>query len=324
MASRGEGYDVVFFVSREDLRGIRTKVGDYVETAAFAARYPDLGTAVIRFGDPTTSLDMDDERCVVTQDRCGAVDLTRCRLFAYFPASFEPEDVSLRPAGTGDAEGVYDHRQWRVVAEYLEAALPRFGACVNEPLRARAGCNKLIQRDALRRAGLALPATTVGTARPGSRGPVMRKNLSETGRRDLDSPAVLAGAGEPASDAVPWLWQDYVAAEAEYRVYVMGEAITAVRIATPERARMPDMRYRALSEADFALVDDLGPHGARLIAATRELGLGYAVYDALPMGETLFVTEVNTNGTWFQWPAPIRAVIAERFHAFVHRLAIRG
>jgi hypothetical protein len=33
------------------------------------------------------------------------------------------------------------------------------------------------------------------------------------------------------------------------------------------------------------------------------------------------LTEVNTNGTWFQWPDPIRAEIAARFHAFVRRLA---
>lgn len=323
MARRGEGYDVVFFVSREDLRGIRSLVGDYVEAASFAARYPELRTAVIRFGDPTTEFAMDDERCVVIQECCGAVDLTRCRLFAYFPASFEPEDVSLRPAQVGDVGGAYDHRQWRVVAEYLETALPRFGACVNEPLRARAGCNKLIQRSALHHAGLAMPATIVGTSRPNLPGPAMRKNLSETGRRDVETPAVLADAEEPASDVVPWIWQDFIAAEAEYRIYVMGEAITTVRIATPERTRVPDMRYRALREVDFALIDDLGAHGARLIAATRALGLRYAVYDALPMGGTLFVTEVNTNGTWFQWPMPIRTVIAERFHAFVHGLAAR-
>lgn len=316
---RGAAHDVVFLVSNPELQGIRTKVGDYVETAAFARRYPELRVAVIRFLDPSTRVVFDDGRCVIAQDACGAVDLGACRLFVYFPASFEPEDVALAPAADP-----FDHRQWRVVAEYLEAALPRFGACVNEPLKARAGCNKLVQRAALARAGLALPptlATNDGGAIGAMARPAVRKNLSETGRRDVEGPARLVGPGAPVEPATaPEIWQAFVPAEAEYRIYVMDDEVTAVRIATPDRAGAVDMRYRPLALADFGLAD-LGAHEAALRRATRELGLRYAVYDALPLGEALFVTEVNTNGTWFQWPADIRALIAERFHRFVRRLA---
>jgi hypothetical protein len=308
----GEAFDVVFMVSNPALRGIRTEVGDYVETVAFARRYPELRVATLRFLDPSTRVLIDDERCVVAQDACGAVDLRKTRLFVYFPASFEPEDVALAPSADD-----YAHRQWRVIAEYLETALPRFGACLNEPLKARAGCNKLVQRAALLRAGLSLPPT-VATNAPidASPGPVVGKYLSETGRRGVESPARLLGAGEAAADRVPVLIQGFVPAEAEYRIYVMGDEVTAVRIATPDRAEAVDMRYRRLTPADFALAD-LGDHVPRLVSATRALGLGYAVYDALPMGDALYVTEVNTNGTWFQWPDAIRALVAERFHRFV-------
>lgn len=310
---RGEAFDVVFMVSNPALRVIRTVVGDYVETAAFARRYPELRVATLRFLDPSTRVVIDDERCVVAQDACGAVELRATCLFVYFPASFEPEDVALVP--TADD---YDHRQWRVIAEYLETALPRFGACLNEPLKARAGCNKLVQRVALARAGLSLPAT-LATNEP-TRGPSCRpavgKYLSETGRRGVESPARLLGPGEAVANRAPLLIQDFVPAEAEYRIYVMGDEVTAVRIATPDRVNAVDMRYRPLTPADFALVD-LGDHATRLVRATRELGLGYAVYDALPVGAALYVTEVNTNGTWFQWPDAIRALVADRFHRFV-------
>lgn len=332
MTAPGNAYDVVFLVSNEDLQGIRTRVGDYVETELFAARYPRLRTAVIRFADPTSRVEIGDDRCVVTQDRCGPVDLARSGLFVYLPASFEPEDVALRPPRPDDPDGHYVHRQWRVIAEYLEAALPRFGLCVNEPTRARAGCNKLIQRQAAVRAGVPIPSTVVtndaqAAARAFARGTAVTKYVSETGRRDgatrtrfLDANVLAA----PGFDAAPAIFQAYVAADVEYRIYVMNDDVLPVRIATPDRARDPDMRFHVFTDDDFSVADGLAEHAPMLRRYARELGLRYAVFDALPASNELLVTEVNTNGTWFQWPAPIRTLVAERFHGFVHRLAIEA
>ncbi|MEX2650158.1 MAG: hypothetical protein WD673_14195 [Alphaproteobacteria bacterium] len=138
----------------------------------------------------------------------------------------------------------------------------------------------------------------------------MTKYVSETGRRDgatrtrfLDAEALAA----PGFDAQPAIVQAYVPAVAEYRVYVMDDDVLPVRIATPDRARDPDMRYRAFTNDDFSVADGLAEHAPMLRRYARELGLRYAVFDALPAGKELLVTEVNTNGTWFQWPAPIRS-----------------
>ncbi|MSP84036.1 MAG: hypothetical protein EXQ94_14295 [Alphaproteobacteria bacterium] len=320
-------YDVVFFVSNPELRGLKQSVGDYVETAGFAARYPSLRCATIRFSDPSTVVAIGDDACVIAQDHIGAVDIAKSRFFVYFPASFEPEDVSLHPVRHDVPHAHYLHRQWRVVAEYLEASLPRFGRCLNQPLLARAGCNKLIQRRAARSAGARLAPTMVANHRDAvlpllDRGPAITKYLSETGRADGGTRAGFVAAGNLGDlRPAPAIVQSYIAAEYEYRVYVMGDGVTAIRIRTPDREAAPDARYRDYVDSDFTILDGLGAHDPLFLRITRELGLNYAVYDALPLGDDLFINEVNTNGTWFQWPAPIRSEITDRFHAFVHRLA---
>jgi hypothetical protein len=75
MPPRDSAYDVAFLVSDEQLHGIRAPVGDDLGAATFAARFPELKTALIRFSDPTADVGIDDERRIVTQRRLGPVGL---------------------------------------------------------------------------------------------------------------------------------------------------------------------------------------------------------------------------------------------------------
>jgi len=127
---------------------------------------------------------------------------------------------------------------------------------------------------------------------------------------------------DPAACKAPLIYQRYVDADHELRIYVMDDEVTAVAIRTGGRAAQPDMRFRSFTAEDFAITDEARPHEPVLRRTARALGLRYAVFDAFPAeGGGMTLSELNTNGIWSQWAEPIRTAVRDRFHAFVHRVA---
>jgi len=311
--------ELVFFVAASS----RNFLGDYLEIALFCERYPSIDTGVVHFGEPSSEIVIADGHTSIYQDQCGHLELDRVQAFVYFPVSFEPEDVALRTPQRVLEEGFYHHRQWRVVTQWIEYALPQFGRCLNEPLKARAAANKLIQRCAFQ-SPLAEPTTWVGNHdRTGafleSRRAVT-KNLSEghhigeffgDGRRLAE---VAVGADGNLREA-PTLLQERLDADIELRTYVIGDRVFTLELSRERTSEaVPDIRATKLTVDDVRLSEAWHRFDDDLIACTRRLGLSYAVFDLIPDGDTLYVLEVNSNGVWTgrtQAASPIRDVFHE-------------
>ena len=312
--------DLVFFVTPPWRTTRAGDAGDYLSVARFAERFPDIETRTVHFNDPSSEITVTDGRMVLRQDGCGTIDLSGASAFVYFPYSFEPEDLTLRPPERAREDGSWEHRQWRAIQAWLENALPTWGRCLNAPLKARAASNKLIQMAAFR-LPLAVPPTWIGndagaaTFLAGRR--AVAKNLSEgtftgellgEGRILLARPAAESDGG---ARAAPIILQERIDAPVELRSYVIGDRVLTLEMsrAGTDEAH-PDVRARGLSAKDVALSEAWRRFDDDLIACARRLELGYAVFDLIPVGETLYVLEVNANGvwtgTWQQAGAPVR------------------
>ena len=106
-------------------------LGDYLETGRFRQCYPDLDVRVVQFNDPTSEVAITAEGAWLRQERCGAIDLHAAKAFVYFPCSFEPEDLALRPPDRAGEQGLYHHRQWRVVTSLDRAFAAAVGAAAS-------------------------------------------------------------------------------------------------------------------------------------------------------------------------------------------------
>ena len=324
------GADVVFIVTPPWQTTRYGGAGDYMDVALFRSRFPDLVARTVRFNDPSTDVEIAGGRALLHQDECGTIDLARVATFVYFPYSFEPEDVALRPPDRSLPDHHWEHRQWRAIGAWLEDSLPRFGRCLNDPAKARAASNKLIQLSAFRHP-LVVPPTWVGNTKAGSfldgRRTVV-KNLSEgtytgellgLGRILLARPAA---EGDGAHRSAPVILQQRVDAPVELRTYVIGERVLTLessRARTTEDA--PDVRQHGLRPEDVRLTDDWRRFDADLVACARRLGLGYAVFDLMPEGDLLHVLEVNPNGVWTGTWAEVGRPIRDALHEHVAAMA---
>jgi glutathione synthase/RimK-type ligase-like ATP-grasp enzyme len=323
--------DLVFFVTPPWRATRAGDAGDYLDTERFRARFPDLAVSVVHFNDPSSEVTVIDGRTVLHQADCGTIELSAAHAFVYFPYSFEAEDLALRPPNRGQSDGPWEHRQWRAVMAWLEHAMPGWGRCLNDPVRARAASNKLIQMAAFR-LPLAVPPTWIGNDASaaafldGRR--VVAKNLSEgtftgelvgEGRILLARPATAAdGAPRPA----PVILQERIDAAVELRTYVIGERVLTLEVSrgrTDEAT--PDVRSRGLRAEDVRLSDAWHRFDADLVACARRLELGYAVFDIIPVGETLYVLEVNANGVWTGTWAEAGATVRDALHEYIAGLA---
>ncbi len=323
--------DLVFLVTPPWRTTRAGDAGDYLAVAHFAARFPEIETRVVYFNDPSTEITVVADRTMLRQDGCGTIALSGASAYVYFPYSFEPEDLSLRPPERARDDGHWEHRQWRAIQAWIEHALPVWGRCLNAPLKARAASNKLIQMSAFR-LPMAVPPTWIGNdATAGSflkERRAVAKNLSEgtfTGELLGEGRIVLA---RPADEhdykarSAPIILQERVDAPVELRAYVIGERVLTLEMsrAGTDEAN-PDVRARGLGASDVRLSEAWRHFDADLVACARRLELGYAVFDLMPVGETLFVLEVNANGvwtgTWEEAGAPVRDVLHEHIAQLV-------
>ncbi|MDA0218636.1 MAG: hypothetical protein O3B22_03500 [Proteobacteria bacterium] len=312
--------DLVFFVTPPWRTTRAGDAGDYLSIERFRQRFPEIETRTVFFNDPSTRVRVQGDVTVLQQDGCGTIELSAASAYVYFPYSFEPEDLTLRPPERAREEGHWEHRQWRAIQAWIESAAPVWGRCLNAPLKARAASNKLIQMSAFR-LPLAVPPTWIGN--DASAGAFLAgrrsvaKNLSEgtfTGELLGEGRILLArsaGAQDGAARDAPIILQERIDAPLELRSYVIGEKVLTLEMsrAGTDEAN-PDVRARGLGPGDVGLSQAWRRFDADLIACARRLELGYAVFDLMPVGETLFVLEVNANGvwtgTWEKAGAPVR------------------
>lgn len=327
-----ERSDIVFFVTPPWRTTRAGDAGDYLDVARFRSRFPGLTVSVVHFNDPSSEVTVIDGRTVLRQDTCGTIALSDARAFVYFPYSFEPEDLALRAPDRSLPDGPWEHRQWRAVSAWIEHAMPRWGRCLNDPEKAKAASNKLIQMAAFR-PPLAVPPTWIGNDGSAARfldgRRAVTKNLSEgtfTGELIGEGRILLARPSSAIADGgprpAPVILQERIDSPVELRAYVIGEHVLTLEVSrgrTDEAT--PDVRSRGLRAEDVHLSDAWHRFDDDLVACARRLQLGYAVFDIIPAGETLHVLEVNANGvwtgTWAEAGAPVRDALHEHIAGLV-------
>lgn len=313
--------DLLAIVTRPDFPSGNGPIGDHLGLARFASERPGLVVRTIVLNDRGTRVHIEAGHTLITQGEDPPIDLNRVRLVLYMPICLEVEETNLASIPANEPYPLFAAQQWRPLTEYLEHRLPRLTRCVNTPGATRRANNKLIQLDALCRAGFPPPLTAVSTGFPNegalaSRTSLVRKNVSEGGWKSATefSPARLVERGSP-DDLLPAIWQIPLQADHEYRAYVMGEDVTFVRL---ERdAAITDVRMTQSGRPKARIIEVSEAWRARMLAATRALDLDYAVVDAMPVDEGLAVLEVNANGVWWFLPEDVAGVLEARFHGFI-------
>ncbi|MBV9569556.1 MAG: hypothetical protein JO172_15610 [Hyphomicrobiales bacterium] len=320
--------DLLAIVTRPDFPSGNGPIGDHLGLARFAAGRPRLLVRTIVLNDRNTCVHMEGGDVLITQGEEAPIHLSRVRLLLYMPVSLEVEETNLAAIPSTEDHPLFTARQWRPLTEYLEYLLPRATRCVNTPAATRRANNKLIQLDALRGAGFPPPLTAVSTGFPkigalASRSELVRKNVSEGGWKSQTefSPARLVDKNAPV-DHLPAIWQIPLQADHEFRVYVMGEEVTFVRL--EREAAITDVRMTQSGRPKARIVEGSVEWRAGMLAAARALDLDYAVVDAMPVDAGLAVLEVNANGVWWFLPQDVASVLEHRFHAFLDQLIAQG
>ena len=324
--------DIVFFVTRPAYPARGNPLGDYLSTERFAANDPNIDVAVVTFGEPATKICIRGRRTCIHQPDAGWIDLSKSRVFVYFPVSFELEDVALRPPDDKRGRASFADRQWRVITELLENTLPTIGACINHPARSRLACNKLYQRSALRSERLRfIPGQVANdfTSSPeGHRAPdrLIVKYISEGGDPDGEDSTQLRAVSDLVAgyrDGAPRMHQELLLSDHELRFYVFEDEVHALRVEVRDKARVPDIRDQARTPDEFSLTDQYDAWFGELCEYVKGLGLSYAAIDAIPTGGGLELLEVNVNGTWQWLPHPIASTLRDAFHALLRRKLAR-
>ncbi|HWC82561.1 MAG TPA: hypothetical protein VG756_21630 [Pseudonocardiaceae bacterium] len=211
-------------------------------------------------------------------------------------------EMAALPVDPGTLFGAYVTDQWRSVADWISHRTD--WAQVNTPQSSQR-LDRLTQLSDAAAFGLATPRTVVTTrptrVRPGG-GPCVVKT---TGRhlvepssgvqhglfpRPLD-PRLSGGAG---SEPAPVIVQQYLPADHELRVFVVGEKLIAYRVDKLDPAQLwvdPDAVEVRRVELSDGLAETLG-------ALARYWRLDVAAFDLLVRGRETVFLEVNVNCDW--------------------------
>ena len=316
--------DLLAIVTRPDFPSGNGPIGDHLGLARFAAERPGLVVRKVVLNDRDTRVHIEAGEVLIAQGEEAPIDLCRVRLVLYMPICLEVEETNLAAAAPDEPFPLFAAQQWRPLTEYLEHVLARVARCVNTPAATRRANNKLLQLDALTRAGFPPPLTAISTGFPkhgplASRTSLVRKNVSEGGWKSPTefSPARIVER-KTAGDPLPAIWQMPIEADHEYRVYVMGEEVSFVRLA--REASITDVRMTRSGRPNAGLVEVDEAWRARMRAVARALDLDYAVVDAMPVEDGLAILEVNANGVWWFLPQAVAREIEKRFHAYLDGL----
>ncbi len=327
------GLDFLAIVSRPTLPSGAGPVGDYYGLHDLVGRHPEWCSLVLELNHRAVDVEWDADGLRLIVPEHDPVHIEETTLALFVPVCLEIEETQLAAIDPDGPWPRFAVENWRPVSTYFESTLDR-QHCLNRPSAVRATNNKLLQLDALRRAGFTLPRTAVRRGFPSS-GPLsglpalVSKNVSEGGWKSPTefSPARLVDATDRRARSVgldeerwPTIWQEPLTSDRELRIYVMGDAVITVELSRdPE---VLDVRATNDGRPRAAITDLRGDWRETAVAMTRTLGLDYAVLDAIPAGDTLHVLEVNANGAWWFLPADVRALLQSQFHAWIEAAVI--
>ncbi|QUQ69196.1 ATP-grasp domain-containing protein [Kutzneria sp. CA-103260] len=210
-------------------------------------------------------------------------------------------ELAAMPVDPRTISGAYALDQWSTVAGWLTERTE--WAHVN-PARATGHLNRLTQLADAAAFGLRTPRTAV-TTQPGRSRPGGGQCIVKTSGRHLVEPRPgvqhglfprpldTARAGD-VPEVAPVIVQQYLAADTELRIFVVGERLIGFQVDKYDPAQLwvdPDNVSVKPTDVPCALAD-------RLLALARHWRLQVAAFDLLVVdGEHVFL-EVNVNCDW--------------------------
>lgn len=322
------GLDFLAIVSRPTLPSGRGPVGDYYGLHDLIGRHPEWRSLVLELNHRAIDIEWDEAGLRLIVPGHDAVNVGETTLALFLPVCLEIEETQLAAIDPNGPWPRFAVENWRPVSAYFESLLDR-QRCLNRPSAVRATNNKMLQMDALRRAGFELPQSIVRRGFPSSGTlsglpALVTKNVSEGGWKSPTefSPARLVDTSDRTArstrtddEAWPTIWQEPFTFDRELRIYVMGDDVVTV-----ELTRDPDvLDVRATNDGrPRATITELRPAWSDMaVAMTRTLGLDYAVLDAIPVGDSLHVLEANANGVWWFLPSDVGMTLQSRFHSWI-------
>ncbi|MCP2165541.1 ATP-grasp domain-containing protein [Goodfellowiella coeruleoviolacea] len=210
-------------------------------------------------------------------------------------------ELAALPVDPGTLTGAYALDQWGAVASWLTNRSD--WAHVNPP-RATAHLDRLTQLSDAAAFGLRVPRTSV-TTRPGRTRPGGGQCIVKTAGRHLLEPrsgvqhglfprpldtSRSADTPEPA----PVIVQQYVPADTELRVFVVGERLIAYQVDKLDPAQLwvdPESVHVTRTEVPAELAQPL-------LALARYWKLQVAAFDLLVTGDEYVFLEVNVSCDW--------------------------
>ncbi|MEV0701158.1 hypothetical protein AB0I53_25070 [Saccharopolyspora sp. NPDC050389] len=210
-------------------------------------------------------------------------------------------DITAIPADPTTVHGAYAREQWSAVANWL--------ACRGDweqvnSVRSTEHLDRLTQLQGASSVGLRVPRTAV-TTMPGRSRPGGGRCIVKTAGHHLlePEPGALRGlfprpldirrTGE-AREPAPVLVQQYLDADHELRVFVVGDRAIGFRVQKLDPAQLwvdPDSVVVERVEVPEDLVQ-------RLLALCRQWRLDVAGFDLLGVGDEWVFLEVNVNCDW--------------------------
>lgn len=244
-------------------------------------------------------------------------------------------DITALPVDPTTVQGVYVREQWSSVANWLGCRSD--WEQVNPP-RARDHLDRLTQLHDAAMFGLAVPRSTVTTMPGRSRPGGGRCIVKTTGHHLLEpepgamhglfpQPLDLRRAGE-AKEPAPVLVQQFIDADHELRIFIVGDRLIAYRVRKLDPAQLwVDPEAVAVERAEVP-----GELAEKLLALSRYWRLHVAAFDMLVADGRYVFLEVNVNcdWLWFEHRAGCSAVseavhdwLRDRFEALAATAASR-
>jgi glutathione synthase/RimK-type ligase-like ATP-grasp enzyme len=288
---------IVIISHPQDLHALRVRelleAGGHPVLLLNLTDLPDRGRLTLDYQDRRLG------RIEYTLDGTGAVDLTRARSVWWR----RPQSPNLAQLADPDVYA-FTHNEWQEAINGLWQVLD--APWMNPPAKDEVAGRKLLQLKRAAELGLRIPRTLVTSNPDEARAFVNAHGIRQTIFKTFSCTHAIWRetrlVGEREFDLLdqvrlaPVIFQEYVQAEADLRVTVVGRKIFACAIDSRETDYPVDFRM-SLGQARTGPTDLPAEITERLFALMDRLGLVYGAIDLrrTPDGEHVFL-EVNTAG----------------------------